>query len=239
MCDRPDRPDAATPARPIGSKLPVVVIVLVATWPGLAPVASAQEPVVIGPPVASSPVSVPVHRGKGPLHRAVSHASDALHTYVIGDPARFHEPPLGQSVREVNALMECRAEQHNFTLYRTDFFAGSERLTPNGFARLTRMSRRLDGWLGPLVIEADPHRPALAEQRKAAVFDLLQPGNPVLTPERLVVAGSPYTGASGDAAGLTYPIMIQRGARAQGAYALPPMLQTVSDPTSPSGFTVD
>jgi hypothetical protein len=198
----------------------------------------AQEPVVIQSPMPVAPpsVSAPVQARKGPLHRAVTHTSEAIHTYVIGDPARFHEPPLGSSINEITALQACRADQHAFTLYRTDFVSGTERLTPTGADRFARMVRRLDGWLGPILIEAVPEQPGLAEQRKASIVSLAQACGTPVWPERLVVGRSAYHGLPGDAAGLNYPIAIQRAARADGSYPLTPIpVNQLVGPTGAGG----
>ena len=148
----------------------------------------AQEPIplpVLPPEVTAADcrggpaavVTVPagpvhVHR-QGPIKGAINHGSWFIHEYMVGDPARFDVPPLGWSTGANFAAQAAAAEQHSFTLYRSDFFAGTERLTPDGLRRLGRMIARL-GLLGrPVPVEVDPNRPGLAEARRLAV---LEPG---------------------------------------------------------------
>lgn len=192
--------------------------------------ATAQVPL---PPTGPVAAPVPEAKPRGPIHRAARHIGRTLHEQVIGDPALFHEPPLGYSLRETNAMMIARADQHRFTLYQTDFDADSTQLTPAGAARLDRMARRLGGWLGPILVEATPAHPGLDLQRRDAVLAAMQRSGLPVGPERLVVARSPYTGLNGDDAGISYPILIERDARAVSRYPLPPF--PVNNPTSYGG----
>jgi hypothetical protein len=201
---------------------------------GACSVAGAQQPVVLPAPIAAPVAEPPVHRG--PLRRAASHVSRTFHTYVVGDPALFHEPPLGASINEITGLQACRADQHSFTLYRTDFVSGSDQLTPTGIDRFSRMVRRLDGWLGPILIEAVPDQPGLAERRRDAIVAIAQECGTPVGPDRLVVGRSSFHGIPGDAAGLNYPITIQRAARANGSYPLPPIpVNQLVGPTGAGG----
>ncbi len=180
--------------------------------------ALAQVPV---PP--TGPVTTPHYKSKGPLHRVAARWSHKVHEHFIGDPALFVEPPLGYSVYETFGLMKAKADLHDFTLYRSDFVANTTQLSTGGAERLNRMVRRLDYWLGPILIEWTPETPTLAEERKAAVYNLMASASLPVVQERITVGPSPYHGINGDDAGLSHPIMIQRDARATALYPIPPI----------------
>ena len=142
---------------------------------------------------------------------------------MVGEPWRFNVPPLGWSTNANFADQALRAEQHRYTLYRSDFFAGTERLTPDGLRRLDRMFQRFDCWPGPVLVEPDPRRPGLAEARREAVIGLLADGGLSFDPNRLIVSPSPYLGERGDLGALNNQIMLDRSLAAPQAFSLPPL----------------
>lgn len=166
------------------------------TW-AIGAVALAQSP--IPPPV------VPGHHhhaaGPGPIARAAHHAGFVVKDRMIGYHDQFAQPPLGFFVEANYRAQAARADTHRWTLYRTDFWADSDRLTPNGAARLARMASRSACWGGPLLVEVVPDRPGLAERRRDAVASALAQAGTAIGPDRLVVGLSPYLGLRGDLAG--------------------------------------
>jgi hypothetical protein len=146
----------------------------------------------------------------------------------IGRPADFVEPPLGYYLRENFNLMKAKADPHRFTLYRTDFLDGSDRLSPSGASRFNLMASRLSGWLGPIVVEWSPDQPGLGESRRTAVIAALQGAGLPVVPERVLLAPSPYPGGLGADAVNYYNVMISRDQSAPASYTL--------TPTSSSGF---
>lgn len=183
----------------------------------------AQVPVPPSGPVVGPQCDCQSAQHKGPIHRAAAHIKHKLHEHVIGDPALFVEPPLGYSLNETFDQMKSRADMHDFILYKSDFVNDTAQLSPRGAERLTRMSRRLDYWLGPIQVEWTPDTPGLAEQRRAAVIGLLANAGMPVVDQRVTIGPSPYYGLDGNDAGLSYPIMIQRDARAASLYPIPPI----------------
>jgi hypothetical protein len=175
--------------------------------------ADAQQP--------ASPPSVPV-RKVGRLRRAVRHTAHTLRDTFIGIPDAFVEPPLGASINETFGVMTARAEPHEFTLYRSDFVAGTTDLSPRGTDRIQRMATRLPGWLGPIFIEPTPDLPVLAEARKAAVTTAFQRGGLAVGPDRVVIAPNPFQGLLGVNAASNHAVMLHREQNAPSQYSLPP-----------------
>lgn len=158
----------------------------------------------------------------GPVRRGVNHVGGVLQDNLIGYPQEFVEPPPGFYIYETFGVMKAKANTHRFTLYRSDFLAGTDRLSPAGAGRFNLMAARLRGWLGPVVIEWSPDQPGLAESRRAAVLALLGGiGCPVI-PERVVVGPSPYPGSLGTDAANNYSIMITRDQQAPTTYSVSP-----------------
>ena len=182
---------------------------------------------------AQPPVPIP-STGPGPAGRVPLTRREIRHQAwrdtFIGRPADFIEPPLGAYVRDNFSLMRAKADPHRFTLYRSDFLDGSERLSPTGAARFNLMAMRLPGWLGPVVVEWSPDEPGLAEARRTAVVAALQGAGLPVVPERVVVGPSVYPGGLGEDAVNYHNIMINRDRAAPAGY-------TVS-PTSSSGFSL-
>jgi hypothetical protein len=177
--------------------------------------ALAQPPYL---PVASAPVV------QGPYVVEPEPAGRKLHDGFIGRPDMFYEPPPGYFIRNTFGAMKAKADPHRFTLYRSDFLPGTARLSPAGATRFNLMATRLQGWLGPVVIEWSPDEPGLAEaRRRAVVATLASAGQPVV-PERVVIGPSPYPGTLGIDAANYYNNMITRNQAAPAAYSLTPTI---------------
>jgi hypothetical protein len=155
------------------------------------------------------------------------HVNATLHDQFFGYPALFVEPPLGASVYTGNRLMKAKADTHRFFLYRSDFLAGTNQLSPSGALRLNLMMQRLPGWLGAVGIEWTPDQPSLAQERRLAVVATLQQAGMVVVPERVVIAPSPYPGELGSDAANYYDVMITRDAAAPAAYSLTPAVSVM------------
>jgi hypothetical protein len=151
-----------------------------------------------------------------------------LQDNFVGYPQEFIEPPVGFAVSEVFGTMKGKANVHRFMLYRSDFLDGSDQLSPNGAARFNLMASRLNGWLGPVVIEWSPDQPGLAEARRIAVLTALQGTGLPLPPDRVVIGPSPYPGKGGTLAEANYNVLITRELSVPAAYPVSP---TSSAPT--------
>lgn len=162
-------------------------------------------------------------------HRAFRRAHglrERLRGFFIGRPEEFAEPPLGASLYATLGVMKSKADAHDFILYGSDFATGSQALSPAGMERVRLLATRLPGWLGPVMVEATPAQPALAEQRRASVLALLQGSGLPIVPERVVVGFSPYPGLLGADAANNYDNLILRDARAGRVYSLTPTSTT-------------
>lgn len=189
--------------------------------PPLPPPVPGEAPVIIAPP---API-VPTPHHHGPIARTAHHIGFTLKDKLIGYPDQFPQPPLGYYVRQNNGAQVARAEQHSFTLYRSDFWAGTDQLTPRGAARVNRMLAKLDCWNGPLLVEVDPDRPELAQMRRESLVANLQRSGFPFDPARLVVGPSPYLGLRGDIAGGASVITGYDGIIINRSYAAPTELE--------------
>ena len=131
-------------------------------------------------------------------------------------------PPLGFDLNENFRVQRVRADIHIFTLYRSDFYADSAEITPNGLIRLGRLAKELPGWPGPLLIEPVPDRPGLAEARRDSVASLLAGVSVPVDPGRLVVGNSPFPGLNGTDAANVHNATTARIPSAVTNYSLPP-----------------
>lgn len=179
----------------------------------------AQAPV---PPTGPGTVACETAQTGGPLHRAYRHVCFTLKDKLIGYPEQFVEPPLGFFVYESIGQMKARAENHQFTLYRSDFIDGTTSLSPMGAQRLSLMAARLPCWLGPVVVEWTPDRPGLADARRNALVATLQGAGLPIVPERVVVGPSIYPGMLGTDASNNYANLILRDQQAPATYSLTP-----------------
>ena len=118
-----------------------------------------------GPAAARAPET----RRCGPIRRSIRHVRHAYAEGFSGRPENFAVPPLGFDLNENFRVQRVAADIHVFTLYRSDFYADSTAITPNGLIRLGRLAKELPGWPGPVLVEPVPDRPGLAEARRDAV----------------------------------------------------------------------
>ncbi len=183
----------------------------------------AQDPAPLPPTgPAPLPASVTCVQQQGPIGRAMSHTKRVLKENLIGYPQEFVEPPVGFYNNEIFGLMKMKANPHRYTLYRTDFLAGTDRLSPNGAGRFNLMAARLRTGLAPVTIEWSPDEPGLAEARRVAVITLLQQGGFPVIPERVVIGPSPYPGGLGSDSEIYHPTMLSRDGKAATSYSTTP-----------------
>ena len=173
-----------------------------------------------GPPpvIASGPYAA----GPGPGRRTNRHVWNVFQDNFVGYPQEFVEPPPGFYLQDNLSRMKAKAATHRFTLYRSDFLPGTDRLSPAGAGRFNLIAPRLGRWQGPLVIEWSPEEPGLAQARRAAIVALLGGVGVPVPPERVVVGPSPYPGALGTDAANTYTNVIVRDQAAGAGYSLSP-----------------
>jgi hypothetical protein len=209
--------EAAEAQEPAPPPAPAPVPVpMPAPGPGPGPV---TRPAAVAPPPA--PAVAPPPR-VGPFRRAARHVGAAAHRDFIGVPELFDEPPLGASLYGTFGVMRARAAGHVFTLYHSDFLVDAATLTPDGAGRLNRICGNLRGWLGPVVVEATPARPDLAEARRATVLALLRRTGQDVGDERVVVGPPVAPGLYGTDAASNYLILINRDQQAATSYSLTP-----------------
>jgi hypothetical protein len=193
---------------------------------GLLPAVSralAQAPDATGTATAAAaPTPAPVCERRGPIHRLFHHSAHTMQDKFIGYPDTFAEPPLGFYLTEQLTLQVGKADPHRFMLYRSDFLAGTNILSPIGASRFNIMTKRVSAWPGPVTIEWTPDQPAVAEARRQSVLAMLQQtGHPII-PERVVIGPSAYPGALGIEPANFYNNMTIRSQMASPAFALPP-----------------
>jgi hypothetical protein len=170
---------------------------------------------VLGPPV-------PVCHRRGRIHRMVHHVEHSLEDNFVGKPANFIEPPVGYYVNEQLALQVAKADPHRFTVYRSDFIAGTDQFSPIGASRFNIMFRKLPAWPGPITVEWTPDQPGLANARRLAVLAALERAGQPLPPERVVVGPSAYPGAMGIEAANNFNNVIGRSQNSALGFPLPP-----------------
>jgi hypothetical protein len=158
----------------------------------------------------------------GPIRRAFGHTYRVLQDNFIGYPSEFIEPPPGFYVNETLAVMKAKADPHRFTLYRTDFLDGTDKLSPVGASRFNIMAPRIVTWPGPVLIEWVPENPGLAESRRQAVLALLNGGGIAMIPERVAVGPTPFPGNFGTHSANSYNVLLGREQSAPSQYSLPP-----------------
>jgi hypothetical protein len=150
------------------------------------------------------------------------HVEHTLEDNFIGPPSNFVEPPLGYYVTEQLAVQKAKADPHRFTLYRSDFIAGTDRFSPMGASRFNIMYRKLPAWPGPITIEWTPDQPGLADARRSAILAVLEKAGQPTSPERVVIGPSPYPGASAIEAANNYNNLMGRAQNAAQGLPLPP-----------------
>ena len=156
------------------------------------------------------------------LRGKLRHTFHVLQDNFIGYPDQFVEPPVGFYVNQSFTTMKAKADPHKFTLYKSDFLAGTSQLSPVGASRFNLMATRLPGWIGPITIEWSPDEPALALARRAAVVDYLQASQLPVSPERVVIGPSRYPGTYGNDAANFYGNLSIRNQAAGSIFSLSP-----------------
>jgi hypothetical protein len=197
--------------------------VWVSTWAtGLVALAAYGQ---VSPPPPPPPLPagghVHVHQ-PGAVHRAAHHVGFVLKDQLIGYPELFDVPPAGYSVYNVMTAQTAKGDLHTFMLYRSDFVAGTNELSPGGARRLSNLASRLPSWRGPVVVEWTPEAPGLAESRRDSVTALLTAANLPAGGGRVVVGPSPYSGLLGTNAASNYDMLIFRDIQAQRVYSVSP-----------------
>lgn len=209
------------------------VIVTLGLGGSVVPVARAQDPAVPiapaaalpGPVVdADSPMPAPVICApkRGPIGRCLDRISFRMHDHFIGYPENFDEPPLGWALYQNMGRQKNKADVHNFTLYRSDFVAGTTDLSPAGARRLSFLSSRLDRWPGPVLVEWTPEQPEIGEARRYKVLAALQGAARPVTSEQVVLGPSAYRGMMGPDAGNNHDALIFRDYTAPRSYSVTP-----------------
>jgi hypothetical protein len=182
-----------------------------------------SAPAMAQAPALSAPEQQgPVCHRRGPIHRMVHHVEHSLEDNFIGRPENFVEPPVGYYVNEQFAVQVAKADPHRFTLYRSDFIAGTDRFSPMGASRFNIMFRKLPAWPGPVTVEWTPDQPGLANARRVAVLATLEKAGHPLPPERVLIGPSAYPGASAIEAANNYGNVLGRSQNAAMGFPLPP-----------------
>jgi hypothetical protein len=194
----------------------LVVLTCGSVWLGItATEVRAQTPV--------EPTAPPVCNRRGRLHRMFHHTAHTVQDKFIGYPQTFFEPPLGYYVREQLSVQVAKADEHRFTLYRSDFLPGTNLFSPSGASRFNIMYNRIPSWAGPISVEWTPDNPALAESRRQAILQTMQNAGQPLLASRVVIAPSAYPGAMGVEATNNFTNTVGRSQAAAGSsFALTP-----------------
>ena len=185
---------------------------------GILAQATAAQP----PDAATGPPGGPVCQRRGRLHRMFHHGAHTLEDTFVGYPDAFVEPPMGSYIRRQFTVQVSKADPHRFTLYHSDFLPGTDRFSPIGASRFNRMFARLPAWSGPIFVEWQPDRPALAEARRQAVLATLERAGHPVPGDRVVIGPSPYPGALGVEAAGNFGNLIGRSQAAAVSWPLSP-----------------
>jgi hypothetical protein len=164
----------------------------------------------------------PVCTRIGPIHRLFHHSAHTLQDKFVGYPNTFKEPPLGYFVNEQLGVQVTKADPHRFTLYRSDFLAGTNQFSPIGSSRFNIMFARLAAWPGLINVEWTPDVPGLAESRRQTVLATLERAGRTIDPSRVVIGPSPYPGAYGTEAVSNIANAYYRSQAAGQTYVLSP-----------------
>lgn len=175
-------------------------------------------------PLAPPPFVAPTgcEPRKGLIGRCVDRLRFRTRDHLIGYPEYFDEPENGASMYQAFGRQKNKADVHTFTLYRSDFIAGTTELSPGGARRLSFLASRLETWPGPVVIEWTPEQPEVAEARRFKVLAALQSGPQLVSSERVLVGPSAYRGLMGPDAGNNHDALIFRDYTAPRAYSVTP-----------------
>lgn len=92
-----------------------------------------------------------------------------------GYPEYFEEMPLGTAVGSHKLVQISKGWAARSVLYRYDFRDGAVRLNTQGERRLRQLTNAYSCWMHhPLIIEATPEHPHLANARRDHIAELLQ-----------------------------------------------------------------
>ncbi|GIW87386.1 MAG: hypothetical protein KatS3mg108_1710 [Isosphaeraceae bacterium] len=158
----------------------------------------------------------------GKIHRLGHRIGSCLQEHVIGYPEYFQEPALGRALYNIMGRQVAKGEVHTFTLYRSDFVAGTAQLSPHGARRLSYLASRLERWAGPVVIEWTPEEPLLGQARREAVAGLLRESARGIDPERVVVGPAAFRGLTGPEAGNNHDALTFRNYTAPRSFSVTP-----------------
>ena len=172
------------------------------------------------PPVG--PTNSVVCKPESRLRSKLKHTYHVLQDNFIGYPDQFIEPPLGFYVNQTFTTMKAKADPHKFTLYKSDFLAGTAKLSPVGASRFNLMASRLPGWIGPITIEWSPDEPELAQARRDAIVGYIQMAQMPISPDRVVIGASRYPGTYGGDATNFYGNLSVRNQAAGSNFSLSP-----------------
>lgn len=235
----PEAPAAAAapavlpPAAPAATIAPALPPPAVAPAAAVAPVLPPPAPVPPGTTVAAPGLPPPVAPGgapdtPGPPDQAGPHPAPPLgfwdrvryrlQDWCLGFPEEFRSPPLGAFLYEHFKTEVANGDAARMVLYQYDFVDGSDVLNHHGQEKLARIAALLPTNFFPVVIEALPCAPGLAEARRVVVLNLLACGPFPIPPERVVIGPPIAAGLSGREAELVYQNLLIQTQR-QGVLA--------------------
>lgn len=180
----------------------------------------APDGTVVGLPPFPAPCGCVVEDGF--LKRSADCIHRHLHEHWIGHPRFFAEPRFGASLYETMGRQKAKADLHTFTLYRSDFLAGTTKLSPGGARRLSFLASRLGRWHGPIVVEWTPDEPEIALGRRDTIVAALQQASLAVAFDRVVVGPSAFHGIMGPDAGNNHDALIFRDFSAPRAFSFTP-----------------
>ncbi len=207
---------------PPQSAIPVTVGVAPGDISTLPPEAYAEGPLIGEPFISSEPGECACSGCKGAMYRLGYKIGFCLRDNLIGYPQYFDEPALGRSLYDNMGRQKAKADVHTYTLYQSDFLAGTADLSPGGARRLSYLASRLNRWSGPVVIEWTPDQPPLAEARRMAVVASLQNARLVDNPARVVIGPAAFRGMIGPDAGNNHDTLIYRDYTAPRSFSVSP-----------------
>lgn len=186
-------PDAAFPPGPTRVVEPVPRVI--PTSPVVQVPPTGPQPSWAPPPV--DPLAFQQHPPKHVDAKLRSRHWRKIQAKFWGYPEEFCPRPLGASLYDHGRTMVANGAAARLTLLRYDFVDGSTQLNSRGQDQLTRAAIQLANSPYPLLIERDPDRPGLAEQRRLAVLAALATGPVPVTSDRVVVGDPIAHGLSG------------------------------------------
>ncbi len=167
-------------------------------------VSSMDEPITPAPEMSMPPRMVqpsvcPPDRRMNPPHH-----HNGVRSWFTPPPYRKfrwiklppeYVPEAGENLNAVWATQISNGEAARMVLYHCDFVPGKPELTVRGYRQLAKWTQILERTPYPLIIEATPYQPELAEERRN--FVLLQLADDGIPEERVVVQLPPTRGLEG------------------------------------------